>query len=192
MLDSPEDHDIGVLACMVNCSYKATSFKSKNPWEMPFKVIQEAREVSVLWRQCWMGREDNSSGPQWVKMKPMGMESQSSLLSVWPTAWQAQAAFVLTHASHWNQRDPSKMEKYWRDFDVSYKPWRDFKHVWHWYGTNCTKLQRSTGTKSCWQSPFEFVQPEPSNRDIFQQKNPHQHHTGVFSVFPLPPQKILV
>lgn len=66
------------------------------------------------------------------------------------------------------------MEKYWRDFDVSYKPWRDFKHVWHWYGTNCTKLQRSTGTKSCRQSltlPSEFVQPEPSNRDIFQQKN---------------------
>lgn len=113
------------------------------------------------------------------------MESQSFLLSVWFNSLAVTGSFCPQHASRLNERDPSNTEKYWRDFDVSCKPWRDLKHVWHWYGTNCTKLQRSTGTKSCRQSlalPFELMQPEPSETfsNNNNKKNPPKLHWFCF------------
>lgn len=182
---------------MVNCSYKATCLSKPKILERCLLRLSRKQEKSLCSEDvdvqlCWEGKTPGLE-PNGLKIKSMGMESQSFLLSVWPNSLAGTGSFCPQHASRLNERDPSNTEKYWRDFDVSCKPWRDLKHVWHWYGTNCTKLQRSTGTKSCRRSlalPFELVQPEPSETFSNKRKKNHQNYTG--SVFPLPPQKILV
>lgn len=72
MLDSPEDHDIGVLACMVNCSYKATCLSKTKVLERC--LLRSSRKQGKSLSSKYMldvhtvlGRENNGSGPQWVK-----------------------------------------------------------------------------------------------------------------------------
>lgn len=73
------------------------SFQTKTPWEMPFKVIQEAREVYPL-NTCWMSTlwwegKTMGLGPKGLKIKPVGMEGQSSLLCAWPNSLAGTGSF---------------------------------------------------------------------------------------------------
>lgn len=120
------------------------------------------------------GTEGTSSGPSGLKISPMGRESHSLMLPVWPTSLAGTGSYCELNCPKFGSEGSLLT---WKTTDVgsnvSYEPWRDFKRVWHWRGTNCSELLRSTGTKSCQQSlilPFEFVQLEPSTQQRFPTK----------------------
>lgn len=72
------------------------SFKTKSPWDA-FKVTRkQGKSLSskyILDVHTMVGREDKGLDPKGLKIKPMAMESQSSLLCAWPNSLAGTGSF---------------------------------------------------------------------------------------------------